>query len=212
MNAVSTKAQGADDPARLASLIAARLCHDLVSPLGAIGNGVELLEMSGEFPGIAKSPELMLISESLRAARARIRFYRIAFGAAAADQRVAVAEIAQLLDEHVQGGRLTLQTEAEGDLSRLDARLVLLAVMCLESALPWGGRVLVCRGGEGWRLIAEAQRTRPEPDLWALLDGGAPVAGVAPSDVHFTMLATLAGEAGRAVSWELDATGAEISF
>lgn len=212
MNAVSTQGQETEDPARLASLIAARLCHDLVSPLGAIGNGVELLEMSGEFPRIAKSPELALISESVRAARARIRFYRIAFGAAATDQRVSVSEIAQLLEEHVHGGRLTIQTEAAADLSRLDARLLLLAVMCLESALPWGGRVLICRGGEGWRLVAEAQRTRPEPELWALLNGGGSSAGIAPADVHFTMLATLAAEAGRAVSWELDATGADISF
>lgn len=48
--------QPARDEAELASLVAARLCHDLVSPLGAIGNGVELLEMSGDFPGISKSP------------------------------------------------------------------------------------------------------------------------------------------------------------
>lgn len=37
----------------LAALLGSRLCHDLVSPLGAIGNGVELLEMSPDFPGLA---------------------------------------------------------------------------------------------------------------------------------------------------------------
>ena len=72
--------QSARDEAELASLVAARLCHDLVSPLGAIGNGVELLEMSGDFPGISKSPELALITESVRSARARVRFFRTAFG------------------------------------------------------------------------------------------------------------------------------------
>ena len=41
-------------PEDLAVLLGSRLCHDLVSPLGAIGNGLELLELSGEFPGIAK--------------------------------------------------------------------------------------------------------------------------------------------------------------
>ena len=82
--------------AGLASLVAARLCHDLVSPLGAIGNGVELLEMSGDHPGLANSPELTLIGDSVRAARSRVRYYRMAFGHAPADQRVAVAEITQL--------------------------------------------------------------------------------------------------------------------
>lgn len=218
MNAVSiprhgeSDGSGRDNPTRLASLIAARLCHDLISPLGAIGNGVELLEMSGEYPGISKSPELSLIDESVRAARARVRFYRIAFGHAAADQRVSVAEIGQLLEEHVSGGRLTVELDGSGDLARLDARLLLLSLMCLESALPWGGRVLICRGADGWRLVAEASRTRIEPQLWQLLSGGGIAALVAPADVHFTLLAALAGQAGRRIGWEMDETGGEISL
>ena len=44
-------------PENLAALVTSRLCHDLVSPLGAIGNGLELLELSGDFPGIGKSGE-----------------------------------------------------------------------------------------------------------------------------------------------------------
>ena len=58
--------------ADLASLVAARLCHDLVSPLGAIGNGVELIEMGGQ-PASGKSPEMALISDSVAAARASDR-------------------------------------------------------------------------------------------------------------------------------------------
>ena len=56
----------------LAQMVGSRLCHDLISPLGAIGNGVELLEMSPDFPGISDSPELRLIAESVAAARARM--------------------------------------------------------------------------------------------------------------------------------------------
>ena len=97
--------------ASLASLVAARLCHDFVSPLGAIGNGVELLEMSGDYPGIANSPELTLIGESVRAARARVQCYRMAFGHASPDQRVAVAEIAQLAQDYARGARLTVEVE-----------------------------------------------------------------------------------------------------
>ena len=108
--------------AGLASLVAARLCHDLVSPLGAIGNGVELLEMSGDYPGIANSPELTLIGESVRAARARVRYYRMAFGHAPPDQRVAVAEIDQLAQDYAKGARLTVEIEGGGDASRLGAR------------------------------------------------------------------------------------------
>lgn len=214
---------------RLASLVAARLCHDLVSPLGAIGNGVELLEMSGEFPGIAKSPELTLIGESVRAARARVRFYRVAFGHAPEDQRAGVAEISQILQDQTAGGRLSVTLDATGDMPRIEARMMLLALMCLETIMPWGGRVLICRSTDGWRLVAEAQRTRDVPELWPLLGRGAEGAGgegagaegagarpdsgeVPPSEVHFAVLGALAADAGRPITWEADGSGAEISF
>ena len=64
------------DAIELNDLIGSRICHDLISPLGAIGNGVELLTMSG----MTEVPEMTLISESVENANARIRFFRIAFG------------------------------------------------------------------------------------------------------------------------------------
>ena len=62
----------------IAALIGSRICHDLISPIGAINNGLELLEMTGTSSG----PEMELISESVGNASARIRFFRIAYGAA----------------------------------------------------------------------------------------------------------------------------------
>lgn len=135
----ATPAAFSIEPEALAALLGSRLCHDLVSPLGAIGNGLELLEVSGDFPGIAKSGEMMLIAESLEAARARIRCFRLAFGHAAADQRLGMAEIGAALSDAEKGGRLRLRLEAEGDLPRSEARMILLALMCLENAMPWGG-------------------------------------------------------------------------
>ncbi len=62
----------------LVALIGSRICHDLISPIGAIGNGIELIGLSGAGAG----PEMALISESVTNAQARIRFYyRVAFGA-----------------------------------------------------------------------------------------------------------------------------------
>lgn len=201
-------------PEELAALLGSRLCHDLVSPLGAIGNGMELLEISGDFPGVAKSGEMMLISESLEAARARIRGFRLAFGHAAADQRLGMAELGAVFADVEKGGRLRLRLEAEGDLPRIEARMILLALMCLETAMPWGGSVLVCRGAQGWRLVAEASRTRPDPALWAWLDDDPPVDRPvpAPSEVQFLLLGGFARSENRRLSWDLDETGGEISF
>lgn len=199
--------------AGLASLVAARLCHDLVSPLGAIGNGVELLEMSGDHPGLANSPELTLIGDSVRAARSRVRYYRMAFGHAPADQRVAVAEITQLAQGYARDARLTVEVEGGGDASRIETRMLLLALMCMDSAMPWGGKVTVARKGQGWRLAGHASRTRPEPSLWRWLDAGpGQNPSPAPSEVHFAVLGTLAADHRLPIAWKVDAGGAEISF
>lgn len=199
---------------RLSALVGSRLCHDLISPLGAIGNGVELLQISGQFGGIAKSPELQLIAESVEAARTRISWFRVAFGHAAADQRFAASALADLLGAADRNGRIRIRLDAEGDLPRTDARLILLALMCLETALPWGGRVLVCRGDTGWRLVAEGDRIKIDPALWARLDTSQAdrLPEPAPSEVHFALLALCAIEQQRPLRWEIDEKGAEISF
>ncbi|WP_234855618.1 histidine phosphotransferase family protein [Paracoccus everestensis] len=197
--------------ADLAQLLGSRLCHDLVSPLGAIGNGVELLEMSPEFPGIGASPELMLIAESVAAARARIQLFRVAFGQVQGDQRVSRASLAQLLDGFSGQGRLRVQLEAEGDFARVELRMIMLAMMCLESALPWGGAVTVVHDGGRWRLVGQADRVKQDPALWAWLGGDDPRTP-APSEVHFALLAQALADANRQPAWDMDEKGAEIAF
>ncbi|WP_199259709.1 histidine phosphotransferase family protein [Paracoccus binzhouensis] len=199
---------------RMAALVSSRLCHDIVSPLGAIGNGLELLQLSGAFPGIAASDEMQLIAESVEAARARVRWFRMAFGHAAPDQRLSLAELSALLADVEKGGRIRLRLDAQGDLPRIEARMILLGLMCLETAMPWGGSVLVCRGASGWRLVAEASRTRPDPALWSWLDAAPTREQPEPtsSEVHFPLLAGFARAANRPLAWELDETGGEIAF
>ena len=53
----------------ITGLVGARICHDLISPIGAIGNGIELLGLTGVAPG----PEMQLISDSAAGAQARVR-------------------------------------------------------------------------------------------------------------------------------------------
>ncbi|MBM3605698.1 MAG: histidine phosphotransferase [Alphaproteobacteria bacterium] len=207
MSVHSTRIAASD----LAALLGSRLCHDLVSPLGAIGNGVELLEMSPDFPGIGQSPEMRLIAEAVASARSRIQAYRMAFGLAQGDQRVSRPELARLLDGMTAQGRLTIRLEADGDFARAEIRMVMLALMCLESAMPWGGRVMVLRATPGWRLVAECDRSRLDPAIWAWLDGnGARMP--APSEVHFALLAEAAATEGRRLRHEFDDTGGEIAF
>lgn len=198
------------EPIDLAALLGSRLCHDLVSPLGAISNGVELLQMSG----MGQSPEMQLVADAVAAARSRIQTFRMAFGQPGTDQRVSGPDLVKLLDGMASQGRLKIELDAPGDQPRDDVRMLLLAIMCLESAMPWGGRVMVVRTGATWRLVGDAERVKPEPALWAWLDGtvDAEAGAPAPARVHFALLAESARAAGRRITWELDDNGAEIAF
>jgi histidine phosphotransferase ChpT len=81
-----------DAPPDLVALVGSRIAHDLANPLGAIANGVELLALTGQ----GNSAELQLITESVANATARIKAFRIAFGAAPPGQTVKAADIAAL--------------------------------------------------------------------------------------------------------------------
>lgn len=191
----------------LVALLGSRLCHDLISPLGAIGNGVELLAMSGT----GMSPELQLIAESVNAANAKLKFFRVAFGKAGADQRLGRPEIVALLDEMSRTGRLRLVWEAEGDHARAQVKLAFLAVLCLETALPFGGTVQISTDGTGgWRVAGEAQRTKPDPALWSVLEGAAHE--VPPAQVQFPLLAEAAAALGRKPRWQVNETQAIIEI
>lgn len=192
----------------LAALVGSRICHDLISPLGAIGNGVELLQMtSGPL-----SPELALISESVTAANARIRFYRIAYGASGNDQHLGTAEIREVLADISRGSRLSIDWQAGGDASRTDAKLAFLLIQCLENALPFGGRIAIQSSGGRWRFTGASARLRADPDLMALLQGSDWPSDIAPSKVHFALAAAEARRRGLTIETDIRSEAITIAF
>lgn len=152
------------DQTDLAALLGSRICHDLISPLGAIGNGVELLMLDGA----AARPEVALIAQSVASANARIRFLRVAFGVAGEDQRLGRPEIAGLLADWTAGGRLRVDWQVPGDHARPEVQRAFLALMCLEAALPVGGTITVTQARD-WSFAAGGRRLRSEGIPWGLL-------------------------------------------
>ncbi|MEM7719240.1 MAG: histidine phosphotransferase family protein [Pseudomonadota bacterium] len=192
----------------LNALIGSRICHDLISPLGAIGNGVELLSMSG----MPAAPEITLIAESVENANARIRFFRIAFGAANATSMIGHAEVRRVLSDLYRGNRISVDWRLEEDTLRLDAKLAFLILQCFESALPWGGKVAVTRNGETWSIFGTSERLKMEEDLWSLFASKAPAVEISASDVHFALVSPTADAAGRQVKTSVSNNAISVSF
>jgi histidine phosphotransferase ChpT len=167
----------------LAARVVSRICHDLVSPLGAIANGMELLMLSG----LARSPESELISESIESANARIRFFRLAFGTASR-QPVGRSEIAGTLRGLERGSRLTYDWTPVGDHPRDEVKAVFLLLLCLETAMPLGGRIYVARNGPAWEVVAESPRLRIDAASWDAIGPSRAPAPTSASLVQFTLL------------------------
>ncbi|PWE33057.1 histidine phosphotransferase [Maritimibacter sp. 55A14] len=196
------------DSTELAALLGSRICHDLISPLGAIGNGLELLELGG----VPQSPEMSLIAQSVSHANARIRFFRIAFGMAVPDATLARNDLARIIDESFGGSRIGVIWEPRENLPRMDVKLAFLALMCLEGAMPYGGEIRAMRGPAGWRVVARAEKFRIRMQLWqALTDPHAEVP-LTPADVHFGLLRELGSAHRPALAAEITEGAIEVRF
>ncbi|MEM6339921.1 MAG: histidine phosphotransferase family protein [Pseudomonadota bacterium] len=197
----------AQNDATLAALIGSRICHDLISPIGAINNGLELLGMTMKDSG----PELDLISESVRNASARIRFFRLAFGGGG-DQQLGRGEIAGVLDDFTHGGRVSISYHPTGAYSRTEMRMIFLAILSIESALAYGGEISVDETNNSWTLIGRGEKLNVDQTHWNLLASPASEITIPPSHVQFAMLPIVASEAGRRTIVAIDETTVRISF
>ena len=192
----------------LAALIGSRICHDLISPIGAIGNGVELMLMESA----AKGPELSLISESVANANARIRYFRVAFGAAGSDARIGRPEVLSILSEITKGGRLQISWTGPADLSRREVKIAFLLIQCLETAMPWGGQVAVVADGPRCTVTGTAPRLRVDPALWEVLSNPGAPTEITPALVHFALVPADMTAQGRRLTVEIDATEIRMGF
>ena len=195
-------------PTDLNALIGSRICHDLISPLGAIGNGIELLTLSG----FGAAPEIALISESVENANARIRFFRIAFGTAGDAAKIGQNEVQGILRDMYRGGRIKIDWRAEGDQSRAEVKLAFLLIQCLESAMPWGGQIRVAHHGTSWNVEGRAERIKADPRLWGLVSDAPAASDIGASEVHFALVGGAARQARRNLATFRSETQITVSF
>lgn len=192
----------------LAALIGSRICHDLISPIGAVSNGLELLALTGAPDG----PEMALVSDSAASANARIRLLRLAFGIASADQVTRSEEIISAWRGVHGEERVTLHWHAPTSLSRPEARLVVLACLCAETALPKGGTLTVENVSTAWQILGTGTPVAIDQALWDCATGLRVAPDLQPAHVQFMLLPQHLAEAGRRCDFSHSETGLRLSF
>jgi histidine phosphotransferase ChpT len=132
----------------LAALLCSRVCHDVISPVGAIINGLEVLD--GEQDEEMRAIAMELIKKSAVSASARLQFCRLAFGAAGSyGAMIDTGDAEKAARDIFANGRTVLDWPAERRMaSRNSVKLLLNLCLIASSAVPRGGVVTVDIAGE----------------------------------------------------------------
>ncbi len=191
-----------------AAMVGSRICHDLISPVGAIGNGLELIALTGD----PKGPEMQMIEESVQNANARIRLFRVAFGHPGAKQTVGEAEIISILQDLSPSSRTSTYWEVEGPVPRPELRLAFLTLMCFENALPFGGTLAVTKSDDMWVFVGESEKLRVDNDLWGPMSQGQCPTDLVPAKVQFGLLPEGVAHLDRQLKFEQSDGKITLSF
>ena len=195
-------------PDELAALLSARLCHDLVSPVVAIGTALDVLD--DDDAADMRDEALDLVRKGARQASAKLEFARLAFGAGGSSPGViAVNDLKRLAGAMFEGAKSDLhwKLDMEG-LTKPAARLVLnLCILAVEST-PRGGEVTIegagdALGGMRLRVLAQGPRARLLPAAEAALEGRPPEHGYDGRSIQPYYAGLIARTAGGRVSASL---------
>jgi len=162
------------DGVELATHIAAKLCHDFVSPAGAIMSGLDLLNDPSAQD--MRDDALGLITDSATKLIALVHFCRVAFGAATTSERFTAGDLRGLVAGMIHGGRATMDWQVtEADLAKPAARALVNLAYLSAGALPSGGVATITSRREGDHLIltglALGNRARLKPEAATGLAG-----------------------------------------
>jgi histidine phosphotransferase ChpT len=197
--------------ADLAALLCSRVCHDVISPVGAINNGLELLDEGG-----ADEDAMNLIRASARNASARLQFARIAFGAAGSAgmvidtgdaEAVATAFLKNEKPEFSWSGPRALMPKNM-------VKLLLNMILIANAAIPRGGRIAVTietpETAPKFTISVRGPMLRVPPKFLELHSGKEPEEAIDAHAVqpYYTLL--LARESGMEIG--IHATPEEIVF
>ncbi len=142
-------------------LLASKVCHDLISPIGAVNNGIEFLEDMGPDAGKEVTD---LIAFSAGQASARLKAYRMAYGSGGADDSIKPEEVHETIQGIVGAeDKVTQDWDAYGDLGYGDDRpkafckMLICALLLAMDSMPKGGTLNVGAGQNNGQTLVTAK-------------------------------------------------------
>ncbi len=149
----------------LASLLCSRVCHDIISPVGAIANGLELMD-DPETDADMKATALDMVRSSAKVATAKLKFCRIAFGASgSAGAHIDMSEAGETAMNFVGNEKIKLDWRAPREnRPKQEVKLLLNMLLLAIAGIPRGGTVTVDVDGKIFSVSAQGERAKlPAP-------------------------------------------------
>lgn len=196
-------------------LMASRICHDLISPVGAVNNGVEFLQE--DMNGGDTSDAISLISMSAESAAARLQVFRLAYGTGGRDSTVKPADVHRIFgDLLVCEEKVTQEWDPHATFADFDrpegfCKLLLCGLMLAQEGLPKGGVIRVTHDGDATTITGEGPDAAIRSQVDSALSRKLDVSVVDPRLVHPYVIGVLAAQYGHSITISAQESG-KVSF
>jgi histidine phosphotransferase ChpT len=203
------------DP-RVLELVASRICHDLVSPVGAVSNGVELLQELGEDAG---EEAMKLIADSAHQAGVRLKAFRLCYGAAGTDKNVGFKDIREVFADLIKSGRVQAEFEPEMGVKfpappRGFLKCLLNLFILAEECNHGEGKIQVTAldGNTGVKVLVTGKNPSFRVGAEAALKGETPPDELEPRSVHAYVTGKFIACFGLKLDWQAQPDFGRLEF
>ncbi|MGB1076991.1 MAG: histidine phosphotransferase family protein [Bdellovibrionales bacterium] len=201
-----------NDTTLLLEMLASRICHDLISPVGAIHNGIEFLDEMG---ADALEDALDLMRHSTLQSTVKLKAFRLAYGAGGRDPSVKPEDVYTAINEYVAlEGKIEQDWDAHGDITQIDfngfPKILMGTLLLATEVLVKGGRLQVEKDGDTAKVIASGEDFLLRESIMDALGGETDVEDIDPRSVTAYLLGLNAKDLGLNV--EIEPSDTQIAF
>jgi len=177
-------------PARASELLISKICHDLVSPVGAVNNGIEFMQDMG---AEGFNDGIGLIEHSAKQASIRLQLFRMAYGAGGSDPKVTGKMIYETFQAYIADGKSSLHWDLmnaipDRDLPAGFLKTLLNMMIFTHESLPKGGMITVTMtetDTNGCMIVTgQGDMIKPKEDSIEALRGQLHIDALSPKSIH----------------------------
>ena len=173
-------------PTRASEVLISKICHDLVSPVGAVNNGIEFLSEMGA-DGLKDG--LGLIEHSAKQSSVRLQLFRMCYGAGGSDAKVTAKTVYETFQNYIDGTKCTMEWDLMNHVPDTDPKagfmktILNMMVFAME-AMPKGGRIEVSFAGDIMIVEGVSEAVKLKEGAIEGFNGSLSVDELTPKSIH----------------------------